>query len=139
LRTITIAAALGILFAASTSGAMAESRLAHSSRDSSGWITQSRHEKPATPQYEARSRWIVAKLPEECPARSGWIKNDDKDKPEIKHQYVFRDNDHYRSEGRYRMITPDGNPAAVPEPSGILGLAGPMLGGLLCWKRRRRS
>ncbi|MDO8684814.1 MAG: PEP-CTERM sorting domain-containing protein [Armatimonadota bacterium] len=59
-------------------------------------------------------------------------------KDSIKHKYVFNENSKYR-EVNFRYVSPNGMADAVPEPSSLIGLAGPALGTLLYFRRRRTS
>jgi len=57
----------------------------------------------------------------------------------VEHTYVIPEDEapSFQVEFAYRLA--DGTIAAVPEPSGIVALAGPVIAGLGLWRRRRSS
>jgi len=130
---------LGILIAISSSAALAAGRSLHPD-NIQGWIASVQGRNHRAPQADApRSQWIVQGTREihnpDAP-RNGWMKSSDNFRPVEGH---YKDKDDFNSQIHYKYHGPDGQLAAVPEPSGLAALAGPSLAAILYWRKRRAA
>lgn len=131
--------ALIVLIAIGSTAALA---VTHSQADNaSAWLARVQSHGSRFPQADTpRSQWIVQsksadRRPDFHDRIAKWLKNTDNAYKPIAEHYRNRDDFNIH----YQIRDPLGNVAAVPEPSGLAVLAGPSIGALLYWRRRRSA
>jgi hypothetical protein len=139
LRILTAILALGTLSVISTSAAVAGGAHSRGNGNATGWLASIRHAAPppAIQLDASRSHWFATRNDDREHGAPQWIKNSDN--LELKHTYIFKDRDEHWTEHHSRFMNPGGGVDPVPEPSGLIALAGPTLGSLLYWRRRRSA